>query len=51
MIVFLKGNSKIGLRQAVDQVPYYHDQPSLLSFMPKWRRNCIRVRKYSHRLQ
>jgi len=24
MIAFLEGNSKIGLRQAVEQVPYYH---------------------------
>ena len=31
-------NSKIGLRKAVDQVPYYHCQPSALSSTPKWRR-------------
>jgi len=27
-IAFLEGNSKIGLRQAVGRVPYYHHQPS-----------------------
>ena len=37
MMAFLKGNSKIGLRYAVVQVPYYHHQPSLLSSMPKRR--------------
>jgi len=31
VIAFLEGNSKIGLRQAVVQVPYYHKQPSVLS--------------------
>jgi len=31
VIAFVEGNSKIGLRQAVDQVPYYQRQPSLLS--------------------
>ena len=35
---FLNGNSKIGLRQAVVQVPYYGHQPSVLSSTPKWRR-------------
>jgi len=30
------GNSKIGLRQVVDQVPYYHQQPSVSSCTPKW---------------
>jgi len=29
MIAFLEGNSKISLQQAVDQVPYYHCQPSI----------------------
>jgi len=38
MIAFLDGNSKIGLRQAVNQVPYYGHQPSVLSSMRKWRR-------------
>ena len=38
MIAFLDGNSKIGLRQAVVQVPYYGHQPSVLSSTPKWRR-------------
>jgi len=38
MIAFLEGNSKIGLRQAIVQVPYYGHQPSMLSFTPKWRR-------------
>ena len=37
-IAFLDGNSKIGLRQAVVQVPYYGHQPSVLSSTPKWRR-------------
>jgi len=37
VIAFLEGNLKIGLRQAVDQVAYYHYQPSFLSSMPKWR--------------
>ena len=34
---FLDGNSKIGLRQAVVQVPYYGGQPSVFSSTPKWR--------------
>ena len=38
VIAFLDGNSKIGLRQAVVQVPYYGQQPSVLSYTPKWRR-------------
>jgi len=38
VIAFLGGNSKIGLRQAVEQVPYYDHQPSILSFARKWRR-------------
>jgi len=38
LIVFLEGNSKIGLQQAVVQVPYYHHQPSVLSCTPKRRR-------------
>jgi len=38
VIAFLDGNSKIGLRQAIVQVPYYHHQPSVLSSTPKWRR-------------
>jgi len=38
VIAFLWGNSKIGLRQAVDQVPYYDNQPSVLSYARKWRR-------------
>jgi len=29
---------KIGLRQAVVQVPYYGHQPSVLSSTPKWQR-------------
>jgi len=35
VIAFLEGNSKIGLRQAVDQVTYYDDQPSVLSSVQK----------------
>ena len=35
---FLDGNSKIGLRQAVVQVPYYGHQSSVLSSTAKWRR-------------
>jgi len=31
VIAFLEGNSEIGLRQAVVQVPYYQCQPSVLS--------------------
>jgi len=38
VIAFLKGNSRIGLRQDVAQVPYYHHQPSVLSSTRKWRR-------------
>jgi len=38
MIAFIEGNSKIGLRQAVVQVPYYHQQPSVLSSTQKRRR-------------
>jgi len=38
VIAFLEGNSTIGLWQAVDQVPYYQRQPSLLSSTRKWRR-------------
>ena len=38
VIAFLDGNSKIWLRQAVVQVPYYGHQPSVLSSTPKWRR-------------
>ena len=38
VIAFVDGNSKIGLRQAVVQVPYYGHQPSFLSSTPKWRR-------------
>ena len=38
VIAFLDGNSKIGLRQAVVQVPYYGHQPSVLRSTPKWRR-------------
>ena len=32
VIAFVEGNSKIGLRQAVGQVPYYDCQLSVLSF-------------------
>jgi len=38
VIAFLEGNSKIVLRQAVVQFPYYGHQPSGLSSMPKRRR-------------
>jgi len=38
VIAFLDGNSKIGLRQAVVQVPCYGHQPSVFSSTPKWRR-------------
>jgi len=31
VIAFLEGNSKIGLQQGVDQVPYYQCQLSVLS--------------------
>jgi len=34
----MKGNSKIGLQQAVEQVPYYRYQRSVLSSTRKWRR-------------
>jgi len=37
VIALLEGNSKIGLRQAVDQVPYYYHQPSVLSSMQNGR--------------
>jgi len=36
LIATLDGNWKIGLKQAADQVPYYHSQPSLLSPTQKW---------------
>jgi len=39
VIAFLEVNLKIGLEQAVDQVPYYHHQPSVLNSAPKrWSR-------------
>jgi len=38
MVAFLDGNSKIGLRQAVVQLPYYGHQLSVLSSTSKWRR-------------
>ena len=38
LIAFPEGNSKIGLRQAVVQVPYYDHQPSVSSSTPKRRR-------------
>jgi len=38
VIAFLGGNSKIGLRQAVDQVLYYDYQSPVLSSARKWRR-------------
>ena len=38
VIAFLEGNSKIGLRHAVVQVPYYHQQSSVLSSSPKWQK-------------
>ena len=38
VIPFLEGNSKIGLREAVDQVLYCQYQPSVLSSTRKWRR-------------
>jgi len=38
VIHILEGNSKIGLWQAVDQVPYYQRHPSVLSSTRKWRR-------------
>jgi len=31
-------NPEIWLRKAVDYFPHYHNQPSVLSSMPKWRR-------------
>ena len=37
VIAFLDGNSKIGLRRAVVQVPYYGHQPSVFSSTRKWR--------------
>jgi len=39
---FLRRNSKIGLRQAVNQILYYHHQPSVLSSMRKWQRRYTR---------
>jgi len=41
VIAFLEGNSKIGLREAVDQVPDCQYQPSVLSSTRKWRRRYI----------
>jgi len=38
VIAFLGGNSKIGLRQAVVQVPYYDHRPSVLSSTQNRRR-------------
>jgi len=38
VMAFLEGNSKIGLWQAVVQVPYYYQQPSVLSSTRKRRR-------------
>jgi len=38
VIAFIEGNSKIGLRQAVVQVPYYHRLPSVLSSTSKRQR-------------
>jgi len=38
VIAFLEGNSKIRLSQSVDQDPYYHYQPSVLSSTQKWQR-------------
>jgi len=38
VIAFPEGNSKIGLQQAVVQIPYYHRQPSVLSSTQKRRR-------------
>jgi len=38
VIAFLDGNSKIGLQQAVDHVPDYHQQPSVLSSTRMWWR-------------
>jgi len=38
VIAFLEENSKIGLRQAVVQFPYYGHQPSGLSSTPKRRK-------------
>jgi len=38
VIAVLEGKSKIGLRQAVVQVPYYHWQTSVLSSTRKWQR-------------
>jgi len=37
VIAFLEGNSKIGLRKAVDQIPYYDYQLSVLSSARKWQ--------------
>jgi len=41
VIALLEGNSKIGLRQAVVHVPYYHHQPLLL---------CSKIRLYCYTL-
>jgi len=41
VIAFVQGNSKIGLWQVVDQVPYYHYQPSVLSCTRKWQRRYV----------
>jgi len=38
VIDFLERNSKIGLQHAIEQVPYYHQQPSVLSSTWKWQR-------------
>jgi len=45
VIAFPEGNSKIGLRQAIVQVPYYHRQPSLLSWAPRKNGGGDRPRK------
>jgi len=38
VIALIEESSKIGLWQAVEHVPYYHHQPSVLSSIRKWRR-------------
>jgi len=38
VIAFVEGSSNTGLQQAVDQVPYYHYQPSVLNCTRKWLR-------------
>jgi len=48
VIAFLKWNSKIGLRQAVVQVPYCHHQPSVFSVHAKTAEE-IDVEKYNFR--